>query len=186
MEKTLVLIKNDGVKRALIGSVISRFENIGLKVSAIKMIVPSKELVGKHYADDENWLLSVGTKSKRSYEEKGQKIDVAEIDLGRRIRDRLIDFLSSGPVVAVVIEGNEAIFSVRKIVGSTEPKSADPSSIRGIYSSDSYGLADSKNRPIKNLVHASEDEKSAEIEISLWFNDDEIFDYDRSDMDAIY
>lgn len=186
MEKTLVLVKNDGVKRALIGSVISRFENAGLKVSAIKMIVPTKELVGKHYADDEKWLFSVGTKAKKAYESKGQKPDGTELDLGRRIRNRLINFLSDGPVVAIVIEGNEAIFSVRKIVGTTEPKSADPSSIRGIYSSDSYDLADSRDRPIKNIVHASEDKKSADLEIALWFDNNEIYEYDRSDIDAVY
>ncbi len=182
----MVLVKNDGVKRALIGTIISRFENAGLKVSAIKMIVPSKELVGKHYADDEKWLLSVGTKAKKAYDAKDQKINRSEIDLGKDIRNQLIHFLSGGPVVAIVIEGNEVIFSVRKIIGSTEPKSADPSSIRGLYSSDSYDLANSKNRPIKNIVHASEDKRSADIEISLWFSEDEIFDYDRSDMDAIY
>lgn len=185
MEKTLVLIKPDGVRRALIGRIISRFENAGLQISAIKMLLPDRERVGRHYKDDEVWLRSVGAKSKKAYELKGISVTESEIEIGRRIRGQLMDYLSSGPVIAMVVEGNEAIFSVRKIVGSTEPKSADPSSIRGSLSTDSYGAADSRGSPLKNLIHASDDLKSAKEEISIWFADNELCDYERADRGLI-
>ncbi len=185
MEQTLVLIKPDGVRRALIGRVISRFEDAGLQISAIKMLVPERERVGRHYTEDEAWLKSVGSKSKRAYESKGVSVTESEIDIGRRIRGQLIDYLTSGPVIAMIIEGNEAVFTVRKIVGSTEPRSADPSSIRGGLSTDSYGAADSRKSPLKNLIHASEDVRSAKDEISVWFSDREVCDYERADRSAI-
>ncbi len=186
MERTLVLIKPDGVRRALIGRVIARFESAGLKVSGIKMVVPGRELVAKHYTDSEDWLRSVGAKAKKAYEAKGITPKESEVELGSKVRARLIDYLSSGPVVCMVIEGNESIFAVRKIVGSTEPRSADPSSIRGSLSTDSYALADSLDRPLKNIIHASEDKSSAESEISLWFEESELIKYKRADEDIIY
>ena len=102
------------------------------------------------------------------------------------MRDYLIDYLSSGPVAAIVFEGNEAIFITRKIVGATESRQADPSTIRGMYSADSYGIADSKERAVKNIVHASEDPKTAQREIGVWFKKSEIISYKRADEDSLY
>ena len=186
MERTLVLIKSDGVRRGLIGNVISRFESAGLKVCAIKMLVPSKELVSRHYTDSEDWLRGVGSKAKKSSEAKGIILKESEIELGQKVRSRLIKYLSSGPVICMAIEGNESIFAVRKMVGSTEPKSADPSSIRGSLSTDSYGLADSSERPIKNIIHASEDYATASAEIKLWFSESELIEYKRADEEIVY
>ncbi len=185
-EKTLVLVKPDGVYRALVGKIISRFEDAGLKIVAIKMLKPSKELVGQHYADDKEWLESVGKKTKGSYEEKGINVDETPLQIGQRIRKQLIDYLTSGPVIAMAIEGPDAISVVRKITGGTEPRKADPFTIRGMYSTDSYALADSLKRPVKNLIHASEDAKTAERELNLWFRKDEISEYKRADEEAIY
>ncbi len=186
MERTLVLIKPDGVYRALIGEIIKRFEQAGLKIVAIKMIKPSKELVGKHYYADKEWLESVGQKTKASYEKEGKIVKETPLEIGMRVRNTLLNYLTGKPVVAMVVEGNEAIFIVRKILGSTEPKSADPGSIRGSLSSDSYAFADSQGRSARNLVHASGDKKDAEREIPIWFSKDEIIEYKRADEDAMF
>ncbi len=185
MEKTLVIIKPDGVQRALIGKIISTFEDAGLKVVAMKMVWATKELAAKHYANDEDWLLSVGKKTRSSAEAKGIRMDETDLQIGQRIRSWLMDYITSTPIIALAIEGPEAITAVRKLVGSTAPAKADPSTIRGKYSTESYEYADAKKRPVKNLVHASEDAKNAEREISIWFTKKEIFDYKRADEDAV-
>lgn len=184
IERTLLLVKPDGIRRALIGTIISNVENIGLKVVAIKMVWPSKEIAGKHYIEDENWLLNVGNKQIATYKEKGIAVKSSARDLGVKVRMQLIESFSSGPVVPMVIEGNEAIFIVRKLLGATEPRKADPSTIRGRYSMDSYDMADKMQRPILNLAHASEDKKTAEREIALWFKKSEISEYERVDEPA--
>jgi nucleoside-diphosphate kinase len=185
-EKTFVLIKPDGVYRALIGAVIAKFESAGLKVVALKMVTPDQELAGKHYMADETWMKSVGVKTKAAYKEKGINVNETELEIGKRIRNQLLSYLTEGPVVAMVIEGNDAIYVTRKIVGGTEPRKADPSSIRGMYSSDSYEAADKSKRAVKNILHASEDPATAEREISVWFKKSEITSYKRADQHHIY
>jgi nucleoside-diphosphate kinase len=186
MERTLVLIKPDGVYRALIGEIIKRFEQAGLKIVAMKMVKPTREIVEKHYYADKEWLESVGQKAKASYEKEGKVVKETPLEIGMRVRNTLLNYLTGKPVVAMVVEGNEAIFVVRKILGSTEPKSADPGSIRGSLSSDSYAFADSQGRSTRNLVHASGDKKDAEREISIWFSRDEIIEYKRADEEAMF
>lgn len=186
IERTLVLVKPDGVQRALIGKIIARLEDAGLKIVAIKMVKPDKELAGLHYINDKKWLTDTGTRTLNSYKEKGVILKQTPVEIATRIRNFLIEFLSSGPVVAMVLEGNDAISVTRKIVGSTEPRKADPSSIRGMYSTDSYELSDKKKRPIKNLVHASEDKKTADREISVWFRPKELVEYKRADEESLY
>lgn len=186
MEKVLVLIKPDGVERALVGKIIARFEDCGLKVVALKMLKPTKAMVEKHYTDDENWLVSVGLKTKQSYLEKGIEVKETEREIGMRIRQMLIKGLTDGPIVAFVLEGNSAAEISRKIAGGTEPRKADPSSIRGMYASDSYSLADSKQRPVRNLVHVSENAAIAESEIRIWFSEKELHEYTRADEESQY
>ena len=186
VEKTFVLIKPDGVYRALIGTVISRFESAGLKVVALKMVRPDEEIAAKHYVADEAWLMNVGTKTKASYKEKGISVKETEMAIGERVRGQLLKYLTEGPVVAMVLEGNDAIFITRKIVGGTEPRKADPSSLRGMYSSDSYESADKAKRAVKNLIHASEDTATANREISIWFKKNELNEYTRGDQHLIY
>lgn len=186
VERTFVLIKPDGVYRALIGNVISRFESAGLKVVALKMIRADEKIAAKHYVADEAWLMSIGTKTKASYKEKGISVKDTEMEIGNRVRNQLLQYLTEGPVVAMVLEGNDAIFITRKIVGGTEPRKADPSSIRGMYSSDSYETADKAKRAVKNLIHASEDTATANREISVWFKKDELNEYKRVDEHVIY
>ncbi|MBW6451514.1 MAG: nucleoside-diphosphate kinase [DPANN group archaeon] len=186
MEKTFMMVKPDGVKRALTGTIIQRVEQRGLKIIALKMILADKELVGKHYVDDAEWCDSVGKKTMDSWAKRGVKSDETPIEIGKRIRQWLMDYITSGPVVAMVIEGHDTIKQIRKLVGDTSPHSAAPGTIRGDFSIDSYAVGDQLNRPIKNLVHASGNKKEAQNEISLWFNKDEVQDYKRIDEDLIY
>jgi len=186
IERTLLVIKPDGIQRAMIGKVISRFEDVGFKVIALKMVLADKKLASEHYIADEKWFQDTGSKTIASYKERGVIIKETPKQVATKIRNYIIDYISSGPVVAMVLEGNDAISITRKIVGATEPRKADPSTIRGLYSSDSYEFADVKKRPTKNIVHASEDKKTAEREISVWFKPSELMKYTRPDENAMY
>lgn len=187
VERTLVLIKPDGVKRALIGAVVSKLELAGLKVVAMKMVTPSRTLAGIHYAADHKWFVDTGTKSMKAYQEKGIKLkEKTPIELAKKIRGYLIDYIANQPIVAIVFEGNEAISVTRKMVGATEPKRSDPSTIRGMYSVDSYEASDKRKQPLMNIVHASEDKKTSDREIAVWFKQDEILKYERADQNALY
>lgn len=181
IERTLVLIKPDGVNRKLNGKIISTFEDSGLKLVGLKLVKPEREVVEKHYAADEKWMEEVGNKTKSSYEEKGIKVDKTAIEIGKEVREELLGYLTNQPTIAMVLEGNDAIYIVRKIIGGTEPRKADPGSIRGKYGIDSYEKADSEKRAVKNLVHASDSKENAEREIKVWFTDDELLDYKSAD-----
>ncbi|MEM3154865.1 MAG: nucleoside-diphosphate kinase [Candidatus Woesearchaeota archaeon] len=186
IERTLVLLKPDAVQRALVGEILSRFERTGFKIVGLKMCYASKDVAGKHYADDEAWLTSVGEKMKKAYEAKGQKISDSPKEIGQRVRQQLIDFITMSPTVAVVLEGHDVINKVRTVVGDTAPSKAAPGTIRGDYSFDSYGLADISGRPIQNLIHASDSAESARREIDIWFKKDEIHPYQRVDEALLY
>jgi nucleoside-diphosphate kinase len=149
IERTFVALKPDAVSRALVGQLITRFENVGLKLVAMKMKWVTPEFAKKHYRDH----------------------------VGKSFYKGLEAFITEGPVIAMVIEGVSAIETVRKIIGPTEPKSAAPGTIRGDYAHHSYSYTDKKGISIKNLIHASGNKKDAEYEINLWFKKDEIHDY---------
>ncbi len=156
IQQTLVLVKPDGVSRGLTGEVIKRFEQRGLKVVALKLIRVEMDHAKKHYTED-----------------------ISERH-GDKVRDNLLSFITEGPVVAMIIEGVRAIEVVRKLVGATESKEAMPGTIRGDFSHVSYSYADKKGVSVKNVVHASADEKDAQNEIALWFSVDEVHDYKRA------
>ncbi|MDE1865905.1 MAG: nucleoside-diphosphate kinase [Candidatus Micrarchaeota archaeon] len=181
MQRTLVLVKPDGVYRALIGKVISQIEDTGLRVIAMKMVWADRKIAAVHYADDPEWYKATGAKTLQNYKDRGVKTNKTAEQLARGVREMLIKFISSGPVVAMVVEGESAISVTRKLVGATEPRKAEPYTIRGRYCSDSYEAANELQRPILNIVHASEDTKTADREIELWFKKTEIFDYKRAD-----
>jgi len=186
IERTLVLIKPDAVQRALIGEIITRFERSGLKIIGMKMVYPDEKKAGEHYADDEEWLRSVGEKTLKSYEAKGLKLGRTALEQGRLIRKQLMDFLRMSPVVCLAIEGHNAVAHIRKAVGSTAPADAAPGTIRGDYAFDSYRLADSSSRPIQNLIHASDSAQNGDREIAIWFKKDELHVWKRVDEDLIY
>ncbi len=183
MERTLVVLKPDAVQRGIIGEIISRFERVGLKIVGAKLFVPSKELVDKHYPSDRTeFIKGIGARTLESYREMG--LDPIEqfgaddaMRIGEEVRGWLADFMRSGPVFAFAFEGPHAIEVVRKIVGATLPQKALPGTIRGDYSFDSSYLANSQNRPIKNLIHASGNKEEAEFELDLWFSPKEMTDY---------
>lgn len=159
VERTFVAVKPDGVARGLIGEIIRRFERVGLKVVGMKMVWVDKEFAYKHYTED------------------------LEKRRGKHIRELMTEFLTRGPVVAMVIEGVNAIENVRKIVGSTEPRASAPGTIRGDYSHVSYAHADEQKKAVANVIHASANKEDADYEIDLWFDKEEIHTYKRVDED---
>lgn len=190
-ERTFVMIKPDGVKRGLVGEIIARFERAGLTLVALKMVHPTKKMVENHYPSTEKWFQTVGEKTLSSYREFGlDPIEHLQTDqareIGKIVKGWLIDFISSSAVVCMVWEGNHAIQNVRRLVGNTLPIKANPGTIRGDFTCDSPDLANERHRPIRNLVHASGDPEEARHEISLWFTEEEILDYERADTEIMY
>lgn len=177
IERTLVIIKPDGVQRGLVGEIIKRFEHAGLKMIGMKMVWPSKELVGQHYQEDETYYQTVWEKAKKSVEERGEEMKESAKELGDRIREANMRYLATGPVVAMVLKGNTAIPTVRNIIGGTNPLSADMGTIRGDFTIDDFGQADKEGRAVRNLMHASSEPAEAEREISLWFTEEELYEY---------
>ena len=177
-EKTLVLIKPDGIQRSLIGEIIKRFEKTGLKLVSIKMVIPSAQKAKEHYLLHDGWLQNVGEKSIKAYEDQGKEAPSNDpIEVGEIILDKLTKYITSGPIVAMVWQGAHAVPIVRKIVGGTEPKTSDVGTIRGDFVLDSYEISDLDGRSVRNLVHASGSIEEANMEIKHWFNDDEILNY---------
>ena len=155
VQRTLILFKPDAVQRGIVGEILTHFERVGLKIIGTKMIFPSKEHYHKHYE-------GIGKMVTRR---------------GEKAFDMALEFMTQGPVIAMVFEGVEAVELVRKLVGGTEPKMALPGTIRGDYSHMSFGYADEHNVGIPNLIHASGSIEEAKQEISHWFSDFEIYDY---------
>lgn len=186
MEKTLVLIKPDGVQRGLVGEIISRFEKCGLKIISMKMVYADEEMASAHYEADEDWLKAVGEKQKKFYTNKGLKIEKSERELGVQVRNYLISYLQMSPIIALVIEGHNAVGHVRKMCGPTSPSDAHPGTIRGDYAFDTYLLADNSKRPIQNLIHSSGTKQEAEREIRIWFKKEELHAWKRVDEALLY
>ncbi|MHB9019412.1 MAG: nucleoside-diphosphate kinase [Minisyncoccota bacterium] len=176
-ERTLVLLKPDAVQRNLIGEIISRFERVGLKIVALKFLLPTKEQAFKHYVKNEEEIIALGNRSIEGKKKSGIEVRESPKELGQSIIDRLVKFLSSSPVVAIVLEGNQAIAVTRKLVGSTEPLQSAVGTVRGDYTVDSYTLADNGDRAVRNLVHASSSQFDAEYETKVWFSDKEVVSY---------
>lgn len=186
-ERTLVIVKPDGVQRSLIGEIIKRHERVGLKLVGLKMMVPSAEMVEKHYTLDPNWRRVTGEKRIKAARDKGEKPPSEDpFKITAIILEHLKKYLTSGPVVMMVWEGAHAVAIVRKIVGGTEPLATDVGTIRGDYVLDSYTMSDSDGRAIRNLVHASGSTAEAEMEIKHWFDEREITDYRLVQEQIIY
>ena len=175
MEKTLVLIKPDGMEKRLTGTVLSAFEKHGLKLVAIKMVKARKRLLSEHYPDA--MATTLGEKTKASYLKKGKEFAHDPTQFGMGVLKKLRKFIGSAPVVAMVLEGDNAVAKVRSIIGGTEPMTAGEGTIRQTHSDDSYEKADSQKRPIKNIVHASSTVDEAEKEVRIWFKEKELFEY---------
>ncbi|HLP44048.1 MAG TPA: nucleoside-diphosphate kinase [Candidatus Nanoarchaeia archaeon] len=177
-ERTLVIVKPDGVQRSLIGEIIGRFEKVGLKLVGMKMGIPSAEMVEQHYTLDPNWRRVTGEKRVKAAKEKGEVLKTEDpMEITAVILNHLKNYMTSGPVVMMVWEGAHAAAIVRKIVGGTEPLSTDVGTIRGDYVLDSYTMSDTDGRAIRNLIHASGSAAEGEAEIKHWFKPEEIIDY---------
>ena len=156
MEQTLIILKPDAMQRGIAGEIITRFERVGLKIVAAKIVQPSEAHYYEHYE-------TIGKMISRR---------------GKEVFDYTLTFMQEGPVLAIVLEGVEAVAQVRKMIGTTEPKSANPGTIRGDYSHISYTYANAKSVAIPNLIHASGDISDAKQEVAHWFKSEEIFAYD--------
>jgi nucleoside-diphosphate kinase len=190
-EKTLLIIKPDGVKRGLIGEIVERVEKRGLKIIALQMVSATREQVDDHYPKDPAWIKRLGEKSLNTYREHGMDAkaelgtdDPAEI--GGMVRDWLLDFFTSGPIVKMVIKGIRAVDMIRKISGPTMPTLADMGTIRGDFSVDDAAAANRGKRAVHNIVHASETPEEAAHEIKFWFAPEEIHDYKRAEEDIMF
>lgn len=177
-ERTLVIIKPDGIQRTLIGEIIKRYERVGLKMIGIKMLVPTAELIEKHYTLDPEWRVKTGLKTIKGYTDKGLiPPNTDPLEITARILKNLVNYMTKGPVIVIAWQGAHAVEVVRKITGGTEPVMSDIGTIRGDYVLDSYRMSDLDNRSVRNLVHASGSVKEAEDEIVHWFKKEEIFNY---------
>jgi nucleoside-diphosphate kinase len=186
-ERTLVIVKPDGVQRSLIGEIIKRFERMGLKIIALKMLVPTAEQIEQHYTLDPEWRRITGEKTIKSYKEKGlQPPSEDPYKITEVILNNLKKYMVSGPVVAIVIQGAHAVKIVRKVVGGTEPLTSDVGTIRGDFVLDSYQFSDVDGRAVRNLIHASGSVEEAEKEISHWFKLEEIIQYRLVQEQIIY
>lgn len=176
MEQTLIILKPDTVKRGIVGEILSRFEKTGLKIVAMKMLMPEHELLVEHYPDD--LVPIVGNKTKADWDAYGIEYTESAEEIGRMIVDATREFMRSGPVIAAVLEAAHGVEVVRKLIGSTGPKDSAPGTIRGDYAHLSLGQASLKKKGAANLVHASGSVEEAEKEIAMWFKKDELYNYE--------
>ncbi len=183
-EKTLVLLKPDAVKRGLIGEIIKRFENSGLKIIGLQMVKPTRNLLDKHYPKTKEWVENLGNNFIKTCEEYKIKVDLKKdfnvnnvYELGLKVREWLLDYMCSGPIIKIAIKGPNAVEIVRKLVGTTLPFKSPPGTIRGDFSIDNPIIANLEKRAIQNLIHASGNKEEAKYELNLWFKKNELIDY---------
>lgn len=186
-ERTLVIIKPDGVQRGLIGEIIKRFENVGLKLVATKMMVANQDHIEQHYTLDPNWRRVTGEKTIKGYKDKGLTPPSEDpLEITARILAGLKTYMTAGPIIAMVWQGAHAVKIVRKLGGGTEPLTSDVGSIRGDYVLDSYQMSDGDKRAVRNLVHMSGSVEEANAEIAHWFKPGEVIDYRLVQEEILY
>ncbi len=173
-EVTFVMVKPDGVRKGLTGEIIRRFEQRDLKIVALEMFQPTHKEIDDHYPKDESWIRRLGQKTLATYEKYGvdpiEKLGTKDdLEIGKMVRGWLLNYVTSAPLVRMVVQGVHAVDVVRKISGSTMPYLADMGTIRGDFSIDSPALANSEKRAVANILHASETPEEAEHEIEHWF-----------------
>ncbi len=185
-ERSLVLLKTDAVQRSLVGEIIKRFEQTGLKISAMKMLNATEAQLLDHYNKDDAWYEKKGKGIVEDLNSQGREIEKEPIEYGKDIIRTVVKYMQASPIVALVFEGNKAVSVVTKIVGTTEPSTSDVGTIRGDYTVDSFAHATYENRAVRNLVHQSESPEEAEREIKIWFSDDEIMKYTTAQERIMY
>lgn len=186
-ERTLVLIKPDVLQRQLVGEILSRFERKGVKLTAMKMLNATREQVGEHYINDEAYLIETGEKARKGAIARGEDVTGwNSLEQGKKVRQRNINYLTCGPIIAIVFEGFGVISQVRKILGSASPADGDIGTIRDDYSLDTYALADSIDRSTMTMLHASDSVENAERELKIWFKESEICNNYETGVEKIF
>ena len=185
-ERTFVMLKPDAVQRSLIGELIKRFEQSGLKCSAMKMFTADEKRLFEHYNKNDEWFMEKGTNIVKDLEAQNRPVDKEPIEYGKDIIRANAKFMSSAPVVAMIWEGNQSVAVIKKIVGSTEPASSDVGTVRGDYTVDSYSHAAYEDRAVRNLVHCSDMVEEAEREIALWMENSEVMEYATAQEHIMY
>ena len=190
-QRALLIIKPDGVKRGLSGTILKKFERVGLTIVGFKFITADPQTVTAHYPETNVWFCKVGDRTLSNYAKKG--LDAQKVfgtndacTIGKTVKKWLIDYFRESPVLVVAVEGYEAIEIVRKISGNTIPVQAAPGTIRGDFSHDTIDLANEQNRPLRNIIHASDSVEDGEKEVNLWFKEDELFSYKRADEEIMF
>ncbi|MCK9393307.1 nucleoside-diphosphate kinase [bacterium] len=185
-EKTFVIIKQDGVQRSLIGEIISRIERTGLKLVAMKFAFASEDQCWAHYNKDDAWFEAKGQITVKNREAMGLAVDKPAIEYGKDIMRGNVNYMTSGPLVMMVWQGNKSVGIVKKIVGGTEPLTSDVGTIRGDFTLDSYELANIDGRAVRNLIHCSDAPEEAEREIKIWFTENELMKYRLVNEEILY
>jgi nucleoside-diphosphate kinase len=176
-ERTFVILKPDTIQRSLMGDVIRRFEQTGLKCTAMKMFVADEGRLFKHYNKDEAWFLKKGNGIIENLKQQGKLVEKEALEYGKDIIRANAKYMSAAPVVAMIWEGNQAVGVIKKIVGSTEPATSDVGTIRGDFTIDSYAHSAYEDRAVRNLIHCSDAPEEAEREIALWMDECDIMEY---------
>ncbi|KND49990.1 MAG: nucleoside-diphosphate kinase [Parcubacteria bacterium C7867-008] len=185
-ERTFVIIKPDGIQRNLVGEIISRFERTGLKLVALKMTVADKDLIWKHYNKDDAWFIKKGTGIIENRKAAGLSAEKEPIEYGKDIIRALEKYMTCGPVVMMIWEGNQAVAVVKKLVGTTEPATSDVGTIRGDLTLDTYAMANVDDRAVRNLIHCTDMPEEADGEINIWFTSEEIISYRHLSETMLY
>lgn len=185
-ERTFVFLKPDAIQRSLAGNIIQRFEQSGLKIVGMKMMIIDAARAEEHYAKSDQWYEEKGQMLVDNMKAAGKTPEKEAKEYGRGIIDGLITFMTSGPVVAMVLEGNQAVQVVMKLVGSTEPASSDVGTIRGDYTLDSYQMANMDMRAVRNLVHCSDSVEEAQREMKIWFDEADLYNYRHTHEAILY
>lgn len=183
---SLVLIKPDGVQRSLVGNMINRFEQRGLKLIGLKMLVPTEQQCKDHYDKNDEWLIEKGQDIINDLDKDNFPIEKSALEYGKDIIKNIVQYMTGGPVIAIVLEGHAAPAVVSQMVGSTEPVSADIGTIRGDFTIDSYCLSTIDRRAVRNLIHCSEDINEAKREAMIWFNKNELMHYSTAHERVLY
>ena len=185
-ERSFVILKPDAIQRGLMGDIVGRFERAGLRGVHMEMKVLDEERLWKHYDKDNEWFEKKGSNIVQNLKDAGREIEKEAIEYGKDIIRSLVAFMTAGPVVVMVLEGNSAVGVVKKLVGGTEPTTSDVGTIRGDLTLDSYNIASLDDRAVRNLIHCSDEPSEAEREIALWVDTSAIMKYRHVNEAILY
>ncbi len=185
-ERTYVMIKPDGIQRSLVGEIIKRIERTGLKIIGLKMFIPTEDQCWKHYNKDDVWFNKKGSNTIEYLKKAGLPVEKEAIEYGKDIIRALVKYMTAGPVVGFIVEGNSSVAIVKKLVGGTEPATSDVGTIRGDFTIDTYNICDVDGRAVRNLIHCTDNPAEASYEIPIWFNENEILDYRLVQDEILY